>query len=131
MIRFRNPFDTIRLTPQPVVVPAAPPQNDTYSQAVRVGGFVFLSGQLGTRPDGTLPDTLPAQVRQALDNVTAVLDAAGSALSLVTRVNIFITDYAKSAIRTRSATRANPMGSRSTIGAALYRSLNYPLTVMR
>ena len=83
------------MTPQPVTVTAAPPQNDTYSQAVRLGDVIYLSGQLGVRPDGTLPDTFPAQVRQALNNVATVLNAAGSSLSLVAKVNIYITDFSR------------------------------------
>ena len=57
------------MKPQSVSVTAAPPQNDTYSQAVRMGDLIYLSGQLGVRPDGTLPDTFREEVRQALDNV--------------------------------------------------------------
>lgn len=81
------------MTPQPITVTAAPPQNNTYSQAVRLGDLIYLSGQLGTRPDGTLPEVFRDQVRQALDNVKTVLEAAGSSLSLVAKVNIYITDF--------------------------------------
>ena len=81
--------------PQPIAVAAAPPQNDTYSQAVRLGDVIYISGQLGTRPDGTLPEAFPEQVRQALDNVGIVLKAAGSSLSLVAKVNIYITDFSR------------------------------------
>ena len=70
-------------TPQPITVTAAPPQNQTYSQAVRLGDVIYLSGQLGVRPDGTLPEAFQDQVRQALENVATVLKAAGSTLSLV------------------------------------------------
>src|SRR6185295_8441711 len=90
-----DPGESMRMTPQPVTVTAAPPQNDTYSQAVRLGDVIYLSGQLGVRPDGTIPDTFPAQVRQALDNVATVLEAAGSSLSLVAKVNIYITDFSR------------------------------------
>jgi 2-iminobutanoate/2-iminopropanoate deaminase len=83
------------MTPQPITVTAAPPQNNTYSQAVRLGDLIYLSGQLGVRPDGTVPDTFSAQVKQALDNVSTVLQAAGSALSLVAKVNIYITDFSR------------------------------------
>lgn len=83
------------MTPQPITVTAAPPVNNTYSQAVRLGDVIYLSGQLGVRPDGTLPDTFPEQVRQALDNVATVLQAAGSSLSLVAKVNIYITDFTR------------------------------------
>lgn len=83
------------MTPQPITVTEAPPQNKTYSQAVRLGDVIYLSGQLGTRLDGTLPATFPAQVRQALENVATVLKAAGSSLSLVAKVNIYITDFSR------------------------------------
>ena len=83
------------MTPQPITVTVAPPQNNTYSQAVRLGDLIYLSGQLGTRADGTLPGTFGEQVRQALDNVSGVLQAAGSSLSLVAKVNIYITDFSR------------------------------------
>src|SRR6478609_10100378 len=85
----------MRMTPEIVKVEHAPPQNDTYSQAVRLGDVIYISGQLGVRPDGTLPGTFPEQVRQALDNVATVLQAAGSSLSLVAKVNIYITDFSR------------------------------------
>jgi 2-iminobutanoate/2-iminopropanoate deaminase len=81
--------------PIPVHVPAAPPQNDTYSQAVRLGEVIYLSGQLGVRPDKTLPDSFSDEVRLAIENVRATLEAAGSGLSLVARVNIYITDFSR------------------------------------
>jgi 2-iminobutanoate/2-iminopropanoate deaminase len=83
------------MTPQPIQVTAAPPQNDTYSQAVRLGDLIYLSGQLGVAPDGTLPESFPDQVRQALENVSTVLQAAGSSLSLVAKVNIYVTDFSR------------------------------------
>ncbi len=81
--------------PQPIAVPAAAPQNNTYSQAVRLGDVLYLSGQLGARPDGTLPESFPDQVRQALDNVATVLRAAGSSPALVAKVNIYVTDFGR------------------------------------
>ncbi|MEO7650383.1 MAG: RidA family protein, partial [Bryobacteraceae bacterium] len=81
------------MIPQSISVDVVPPQNDTYSQAVRLGDVIYLSGQLGVRPDGTLPGSFPAQARQAFENVAAVLLAAGSSLSLVAKVNIYITDF--------------------------------------
>lgn len=81
--------------PEPVQVPAAPPQNDTYSQAVRLGDLVFVSGQLGVRQDKTLPDSFSDEVMQAIENVKTVLEAAGSALSLVARVNIYVTNFSR------------------------------------
>lgn len=83
------------MTPQPIAVTAAPPQNETYSQAVRLGDIIYISGQLGARPDGTIPDDFSTQVRQALENVATVLQAAGSSLSLVAKVNIYIANFSR------------------------------------
>src|SRR3954451_440107 len=83
------------VAPKPVHVMAGPPQNETYSQAVRLGDVIYISGQLGTRHDGTLPQEFRDQVRQSLENVSTVLQAAGSDLSLVAKVNIFITDFSR------------------------------------
>ena len=81
--------------PQSITVTAAPPQNDTYSQAVRLGDLIYVSGQLGVRPDGALPPTFPEQARQAFENVATVLQAAGSSLGQVAKVNIYITDFSR------------------------------------
>ena len=83
------------LIPEPVTVTAAPPQNDTYSQAVRLGDLIYVSGLLGVRPDGALPAGFPAQAGQAFDNIATVLEGAGSSLSLVAKVNIYVTDFSR------------------------------------
>jgi 2-iminobutanoate/2-iminopropanoate deaminase len=83
------------IKPQPIETPQNPPNNATYSQAARLGDFVFLSGQLGIDPSTRLlvDGGIKAQTRQALENVRAVLAAAGSAMDLVAKVNIYITDF--------------------------------------
>lgn len=81
--------------PQPITIEAIPPQNDTYSQAVRLGDLIYLSGQLGVRPDGTIAETFSAEVRQALDNVVEILRGSGSGPELVAKVNIYITDFSR------------------------------------
>jgi 2-iminobutanoate/2-iminopropanoate deaminase len=83
------------IKPQPIETPQNPPNNTTYSQAARLGDFVFLSGQLGIDPSTRLivEGGIKAQTRQALENVKSVLAAAGSALDLVAKVNIYITDF--------------------------------------
>jgi reactive intermediate/imine deaminase len=48
-----------------------------FSSAVRVGDILYLSGQIGTRPDGTLPEGIAAQSRQTMENIGAVLTRAG------------------------------------------------------
>jgi 2-iminobutanoate/2-iminopropanoate deaminase len=81
--------------PIPVPVPTAPPQNDTYSQAVRLGDVIYVSGQLGVTPNKSLPESFRDEVRQAIENIRIVLEAAGSGLLLVARVNIYITDFSR------------------------------------
>jgi len=84
------------MKPVPVAVPQIPPANQTYSQAAILGDLVFVSGQLGIDPaTGKLAgDDIEAQTRQALENVKAVLEAAGSSLEKVARCNVFYADFA-------------------------------------
>ena len=65
-----------------------------YSQALRVGNLLITSGYLGTAPDGSgvVPGGFEAEVRQALDNIRAVVEAAGLSLSHVVRVNVSLTE---------------------------------------
>lgn len=81
------------MRPEPVAIPELPPNNATYSQAVRLGDLIFVSGQLGVRPDGSLPEDFSDQTRQAIENIATVLRGAGSALEQVAKVNIFVTDF--------------------------------------
>jgi 2-iminobutanoate/2-iminopropanoate deaminase len=78
-----------------VEVPGCPPNNPTYSQATRWGGLVFVSGQLGVDPATRelVAGGLSAETRQALENVARILAAAGSSLSRVVRVNIYLTHF--------------------------------------
>ncbi|HSQ98614.1 MAG TPA: RidA family protein, partial [Sphingomicrobium sp.] len=48
-----------------------------FSDAVRVGDVLYLSGQIGVGPDGKLPDGIEAQTKLAMDNVGAILKRAG------------------------------------------------------
>jgi 2-iminobutanoate/2-iminopropanoate deaminase len=77
----------------------APAAIGPYSQAVRVGNFVFASGQLGLNPQtGKLQEGVEAQARQALANLQAVLAAAGARTENVVKTTIFlanIADFAK------------------------------------
>ena len=68
----------------------APAALGPYSQAVVAGGFVFCSGTAGIDPaTGSAPDGIEAQTEQALRNLAAVLDAAGSSLQDVVKTTIF------------------------------------------
>ena len=71
----------------------APAAIGPYSQGVRTGNILFLSGQLGLDPaSGALPEGVKAQSEQAFRNVAALLEAAGMSFANVVKVTIFITD---------------------------------------
>lgn len=63
-----------------------------YSPAVRANGFLFVSGQVGSREDGSPEPDYEAQVRLAFANLMAILQAAGSGLADVVDVTTFHTD---------------------------------------
>lgn len=71
----------------------APAAVGPYIQAAKVGGMVYCSGQLGLIPEtGELPEGVEAQAQQAMKNVGAVLEAAGSSLDKVVKTTIFLAD---------------------------------------
>lgn len=77
-----------------VLTKDAPQPVGPYSQAVKSNGFVYLSGQVPLTPEGKLVESENIQdhARQALNNLKAVLEAAGSSLDKVIKVNVFVTD---------------------------------------
>ncbi|MGB9589965.1 MAG: RidA family protein [candidate division WOR-3 bacterium] len=75
--------------------PRAPRPVGPYSQAIESEGFVFVSGQLGMDPEtGNLADGVEAQARLALQNMAAILEAAGLDMKDVLKVTIFLVDMA-------------------------------------
>ena len=71
----------------------APAAIGTYSQAVRVGDTVYLSGQIGLDPVSMqMVDGIEAQIHQVFQNMCAVTVAAGGSLNDVVKLNIFLTD---------------------------------------
>ena len=77
-----------------VTTDAAPQAVAAYSQALVVGTFVYTSGQVGLNPEtGTLVNGgVEEQTRQALENVSAVLEAAGSHLDLAIKNTCYLAD---------------------------------------
>lgn len=79
---------------EPVSTGKAPAAIGPYSQAISAGGFIFVSGQLGIDPGtGSFagPDAA-VQAAQALRNLGAVLEAAGSSLERVVKTTIFLAE---------------------------------------
>lgn len=73
--------------------PKAPAAIGTYSQAVRVGDTVYLSGQLGLDPATMqLCDGIDAQVTRVFENLKAVAEAAGGSLADIVKLNVYLTD---------------------------------------
>jgi len=78
------------------VVPAASAGgNRVYSPGVDAGDYVYVSGQGPRRPDGSLPATFAAQVRQALDNIKSVVEAAGLTMEHVVYTQVYLEDISK------------------------------------
>lgn len=67
-------------------------ERNRYSPAIKSSGFLFVSGQVGSREDGSPEPDLKAQVRSAFDNLNAVLMAAGCTFSDVVDTTLFIVD---------------------------------------
>lgn len=71
----------------------APAAIGTYSQAIKVGNTVYLSGQIGLDPYSMqLVDGIEAQIRRVFDNLKAVCEAADGTLADIVKLNIFLTD---------------------------------------
>src|SRR5690606_35429312 len=72
----------------------APKAIGPYSQAVKANGFIYLAGQLGINPEtGALAsDSFEAEVKQAMANVKAILEASGSSMGDIVNTTVYITD---------------------------------------
>lgn len=71
----------------------APAAIGTYSQAIKVGHTVYLSGQIGLDPTTMqLVDGIEAQIKQVFDNLKAVIEASGARMEDIAKLNIFLTD---------------------------------------
>ena len=72
---------------------AAPPATGTYSQAIRTGDLVFVTGQTGRDPNtGKLEEGLEAQTRRTLSNIDAILNAAGCSPTDIVKVTLMLSD---------------------------------------
>ncbi len=83
------------MTEREVIVSAgAPAAIGPYSQAVRAGGLVFVSGQIPLDPEtgDVVEGGIAAQAERVLDSLRAILDAAGSGLERVVKTTVFLAD---------------------------------------
>ncbi|KAG4427530.1 hypothetical protein IFR05_016986 [Cadophora sp. M221] len=77
-----------------VVTDKAPPPLPFFSQAIKCNGMVYCSGSIGMDPISMklVEGSIELRTEQALANLTAVLEAAGSSIDNVVKVNVFLTD---------------------------------------
>ena len=84
------------MKPEAVRTDRAPKAIGPYEQALKVDGWVFTSGQIPLDPkSGTMVEGgIAAQTRQVLDNLRAVLEAAGTSMSRVVKTTVYMTNLA-------------------------------------
>jgi reactive intermediate/imine deaminase len=76
-----------------IATPDAPAAIGTYSQAVKAGNTVYLSGQIGLDPASMqMVEGIETQIHQVFSNLRAVATAAGGTLGDVVKLNVFLTD---------------------------------------
>ena len=83
-----------------ISTPFAPAAVGTYSQAVKCGDTVYVSGQIPLDPaTGSLVEgPMEAQIRRVFDNLKAIVTAAGGSFSQVAKLNVFLTDLSHFAL---------------------------------
>ena len=99
----------------------APSAIGTYSQAVRCGGTVYLSGQIGLDPASMqLVDGIDAQIARVFANLEAVAEAAGASLADAVRVTVYLTDLGNFAKVNEAMAQyfPQPYPARAAIGVA-------------
>lgn len=109
------------MSKQIISTPLAPAAIGTYSQAVKVGSTVYLSGQIGLDPASmTLVEGIEVQVRRVFDNLKAVTEAAGGSMSDIVKLNVFLTDLANFALVNSIMAEyfTEPYPARAAVGVA-------------
>ncbi len=102
-----------------ISTPHAPAAIGTYSQAVRVGDTVYMSGQIGLDPASMqMVDGIDAQIVRVFENLKAVAEAAGASLADVVKLNVFLTDLAHFAKVNETMARyfSAPFPARAAVG---------------
>ena len=104
-----------------IASPKAPAAIGTYSQAVKVGNAVYLSGQIGLDPvTMQLADGVDAQIKRVFENLQAVAEEAGGSLSDVVKITAYLTDLGNFAKFNESMSKyfAEPYPARAVVEVA-------------
>ena len=107
---------------QIIVTAAAPAAIGTYSQAVKVGNTLWLSGQIPLDPhtQKLVKGDVAAQIKQVFENLKAVVTAAGATFDNVVKVNVYLTDIANSGLVNKIMAEyfREPYPARGAVGVA-------------
>lgn len=109
------------MTKHPVHTSNAPQAIGTYSQAIRAGGTIYLSGQIGLDPATmAVVDGIEAQIHQVFRNLQAVATAAGASLDDAAKLTVFLTDLANFAKLNEIMSQylKQPYPARSAVGVS-------------
>jgi len=104
-----------------IATDAAPAAIGTYSQAVRAGNTIYLSGQIGLDPaNQQLVEGIDAQIARVFDNLKAVAEAAGASLNDAVKFNIYLTDLGHFGKVNEAMARylSKPYPARAAVGVA-------------
>jgi reactive intermediate/imine deaminase len=108
-------------TKQIIQTQGAPAAIGTYSQAVKVGNTVYLSGQIGLDPASMqMVEGIEAQVHRVFTNLKAVTEAAGGNMGDIVKLNIFLTDLSHFALVNNIMAEyfSQPYPARAALGVA-------------
>ncbi|MBU0601649.1 MAG: RidA family protein [Gammaproteobacteria bacterium] len=104
-----------------VSTPDAPAAIGTYSQAVKAGNTVYMSGQIGLDPATmAMADGIDAQIARVFDNLKAVAATAGASLDHAVKINVYLTDLGNFSKVNEAMTRYfhEPFPARAAVGVA-------------
>lgn len=110
------------MTRKTIQTDRAPQAIGTYSQAVRTGNTVYMSGQIPLVPDTMelVGGDMDAQIRRVFDNLAAVAEAAGGSLADVVKVNVYLPDLGHFALVNEIMAEyfREPYPARAAVGVA-------------
>jgi reactive intermediate/imine deaminase len=105
-----------------ISTPNAPKAVGTYSQAVKVGRTVYVSGQIALDPASgeMVQGSMELQIRRVFDNLQAIAAAAGGSLAHIVKLNVFLTDLGNFALLNQIMAEYinEPYPARAAIGVA-------------
>lgn len=110
------------MTKQAIQTKTAPQAIGTYSQAIKTGNTVYLSGQIPLVPGSgeLVTGDMRAQIERVFENLQAVAEAAGGGLNDIVKLNVFLTDLAHFPVVNEVMARyfSGPYPARAAVGVA-------------